>query len=490
MRSFKDLREKTLTPAEKKKREEIAKAMERDNPGMDMRKKMAIATWQAKKVAEEAIEESITKMSSPRLKFHATKGVPHGSYTRKEVEDEHKRRMKTEPNYHAVKPSLNEEAELEEGLYHVEYGRGGRLTHQVVAKDAKDAHQKAMAHLKKKNPKLAHPDYADTFNKPAITHIKGNEPRADKYKTEATELDEISRDLARSYIRKATADNKERRSEVMKPFNSKDMDKNVSQYKKMKSREKGIETAGKKAYDIGGKAKVPARESVELDEVSDKKLDAYRQKAFADQPSGDDGSDKYRKRKFGRDLAFAKQTGRAKVLATKEETELDELKKSTLGSYIKKASTNQIGNTAKVLAGKNDPDTERARRRMGQRMSGIAKATDKLTREQAEDDMAASPDEASMAMRQLDFIEDAAEKLKDSIKSGKGFPEWMQNKLSKLHGQMESLYSSLGEIEDEDEMDMDEAVQSADKKPQKYMRPDGKVGVRMVATDKKVVKND
>jgi hypothetical protein len=45
--------EKTLTPAEKKKREEIAKAMERDNPGMDMKKKMAIATWQAKKVAEE-----------------------------------------------------------------------------------------------------------------------------------------------------------------------------------------------------------------------------------------------------------------------------------------------------------------------------------------------------------------------------------------------------------------------------------------------------
>lgn len=66
------------------------------------------------------------------------------------------------------------------------------------------------------------------------------------------------------------------------------------------------------------------KESVELDEVSDKKLDAYRQKAFADQPSGDDGSDKYRKRKFGRDLAFAKQTGRAKVLATKEEAELDE----------------------------------------------------------------------------------------------------------------------------------------------------------------------
>ena len=44
--------EKTLTPAEKKKREEIAKAMERDNPGMDMSRKMAIATATAKRVAE------------------------------------------------------------------------------------------------------------------------------------------------------------------------------------------------------------------------------------------------------------------------------------------------------------------------------------------------------------------------------------------------------------------------------------------------------
>lgn len=48
-----ELEEKTLTPAEKKKREEIAKAIEKDQPNMPMDKKMAIATAQAKKVAEE-----------------------------------------------------------------------------------------------------------------------------------------------------------------------------------------------------------------------------------------------------------------------------------------------------------------------------------------------------------------------------------------------------------------------------------------------------
>jgi hypothetical protein len=48
--------EKTLTPAELKKREEIAKAIGRGNPKMPMAQKMAIATAQAKKVAEEVEE--------------------------------------------------------------------------------------------------------------------------------------------------------------------------------------------------------------------------------------------------------------------------------------------------------------------------------------------------------------------------------------------------------------------------------------------------
>lgn len=47
-----DMSEKTLTAAELKKREEIAKAIKRDNPNMPMAKKMAIATATAKKVAE------------------------------------------------------------------------------------------------------------------------------------------------------------------------------------------------------------------------------------------------------------------------------------------------------------------------------------------------------------------------------------------------------------------------------------------------------
>ena len=49
----KPMGEKTLTSNEKKKREEIAQAIKRDNPDMPMAKKMAIATATAKKVAED-----------------------------------------------------------------------------------------------------------------------------------------------------------------------------------------------------------------------------------------------------------------------------------------------------------------------------------------------------------------------------------------------------------------------------------------------------
>ena len=82
----------------------------------------------------------------------------------------------------SFKQFIKEEVELDEGLYHVSYGLG--LDHQVVAKDADDAHQKAMAHFKKTKPKLNDPKYSDTFSKKSITRIKGDEPRSDKYKTE------------------------------------------------------------------------------------------------------------------------------------------------------------------------------------------------------------------------------------------------------------------------------------------------------------------
>ncbi len=128
-------------------------------------------------------------------------------------------------------------------------------------------------------------------------------------KEEVENLDELKKSTLGSYVKRA-AGSMAGKTAVAAAQASSSMKKSSPDITRgIVNRMKGITRATDKL----------TKEEVELDEVSDKKLDAYRQKAFADQPAGDDGSDKYRKRKFGRDLAFSKQTGRAKVLATKEE---------------------------------------------------------------------------------------------------------------------------------------------------------------------------
>lgn len=59
---------------------------------------------------EETLDEDVSKLSDARLKFHVLKGIPHGSFTSKELSAEHKRRKSTGgAEYTAVKPSMKEE---------------------------------------------------------------------------------------------------------------------------------------------------------------------------------------------------------------------------------------------------------------------------------------------------------------------------------------------------------------------------------------------
>jgi hypothetical protein len=95
-----EIEEKTLTPAEKKKREEVAQAIQRDNPDMPMDKKMAIATATAKKVAEETLIEAdaigtlqkAAKSRSPmRIKFDSGTSENIDKQTAEQLLDVHKK---------------------------------------------------------------------------------------------------------------------------------------------------------------------------------------------------------------------------------------------------------------------------------------------------------------------------------------------------------------------------------------------------------------
>ena len=63
--------------------------------------------------------------------------------------------------------------------------------------------------------------------------------------------------------------------------------------------------------------------------------------------------------------------------------------------------------------------------------------------------------------------------LKVPVKGKKGISRFMRKK-------------AIGQAKD----DLNASVQSADRKPERYIKPDGKVGIRMVKTDKEVIKKE
>ena len=63
--------------------------------------------------------------------------------------------------------------------------------------------------------------------------------------------------------------------------------------------------------------------------------------------------------------------------------------------------------------------------------------------------------------------------LKVPVKGKKGISRFMRKK-------------AIGQAKD----DLNASVQSADRKPERYVKPDGKVGIRMVRTDKEVIKKE
>jgi len=70
--------------------------------------------------------------------------------------------------------------------------------------------------------------------------------------------------------------------------------------------------------------------------------------------------------------------------------------------------------------------------------------------------------------------------LKIPVKGPKGTSKYMRMKVNKVNAPYTSDYKKA----------MNASVQSADRKPEKYIKPDGKVGIRMVRTDQQVIKKE
>jgi hypothetical protein len=209
-------------------------------------------------------------------------------------------------------------------------------------------------------------------------------------KEEVEELDELSKKTLGSYVKKASRNLAGREYK-----RGAEKDASMSNLQKSYKRDMGIA----KAVD-----KLTKEEVEQIDEISKATLRKAGGKMLRKGLSDDPKAAKHLKYA---NMASAKlypnqyknSPLKAKVPATESVENIDELKKSTLGSYVKKASTNQIGNTAAVLANKNDSETDRARKRMGNRMSGIAKATDRLTKEEADlDEKKLTPKEIKAAL--------------------------------------------------------------------------------------------
>jgi hypothetical protein len=287
------------------------------------------------------------------------------------------------------------------------------------------------------------------------------------HKEEAEELDEISRDLARSYIRKAAASG---------------------------DRKKGIEMAGKKAYSIGGEPKVRATEEAELDEVSGATLGSYYVKAAADRKKQVQGAakafasamgstadvkkaqdqytkhnDKANKRQRGMNRAMDKLTGSgfARVHAKEEVEQLDELSPNTLHRYIKGASADMKKHAS--MAGYDSrsraySNAAKNAKRASKRLSGITSASGRLADKANADMYENAWEEIPMMMRQLQFIEYAAGEISDYLNMGVDPEEWFQNKLAGLHQTMLSMYAyAQGEMQMSggmygEEAELDEAV--------------------------------
>lgn len=337
-------------------------------------KAMKHPSYKVKANEEVELEEGIQSMSDARLKYHATRDFPHGSYTSKEIKDEHNRRKKTVANYHTVKASLGEETvdEAFEQLDELSTKKLGQYISATAAK-GKEERKKRAAGLTMAVDKMSYPKgsplakkvpatneeveqvdeeihytvhkapagwhvnqhgvngvwhhsvqtgYHDTKEKAVAWAKKHAGSRPHKIEIKEEQINELSKKTLGSYVKKAAGHvGAEALTAGLKIKDGENPMKNLN---KSLKRQKGIETATDKLtkeeqdfIDALNDADIE-----QIDELSVNTLDNYRTKARKDliDAGANDDNRLYNKRAKGY-RAASKSVN--KKLA-KEEVELDE----------------------------------------------------------------------------------------------------------------------------------------------------------------------
>jgi hypothetical protein len=261
--------EKTLTPAEMKKREEVVKAIKRDDPKMDKSMAYAIATKTAKRVAEEA-EELDEDIGAQINELIRKKNATASPIARKNIEAQiaKLKRQKSKMNEEAEELDEISAKKLTDYTAKASDARGHRG--MSAAKLDKRYGGVALAHekIRMRHAKVpATEGYVPTADEPTDADKKTAQKVRDllakeKKPVKEEALDELSHDTLRSYRMKA---------------------KSIADHGG-EQRTKGRELASRKSY--GGrmagveKAKVMAKEEIEqIDELSKKTLGSYVKKA-------------------------------------------------------------------------------------------------------------------------------------------------------------------------------------------------------------------
>ena len=194
-------------------------------------------------------------------------------------------------------------------------------------------------------------------------------------KEEAEQIDELSKDTVQKYKKAAVKD-----------FYDAD---DVDDGRRVGQRYKGIKMANRK---------LAKEEAEQIDELSIDTMKSYGDKRARTVFSGgrkpgqsvDAGIKMKSKQSNSLSLARtkinrARDTG-STVLSKEEVEQIDELSKATLGSYTKKAarSTAGLAANAAARAALHGKASEYDKRTLRNRLTGISKATDRMTKEEAE----------------------------------------------------------------------------------------------------------